>query len=71
MMQSSITHGNKAAGVSQAAAITLATENAQFFDKVFEEYLIICSPDVRHVSELYNVISNMYSNMQEVIYCIL
>jgi hypothetical protein len=43
-------------------------QHQQFLDKNFKQYLIICSPGVKHVWELKEVISNTYSNMQVVIY---
>jgi hypothetical protein len=40
------------------------TQYEEFLDKQIKEYLIICSPGAKDVSDLNKVISNTYSNMQ-------
>jgi len=40
----------------------------KFLDNNFKQYLIICSPIVKHVCELNGVISNTHSNMRKAIW---
>jgi hypothetical protein len=49
--------------VCHAAAIHVVAQRWQFPDKNFIEYLIISSPDVKHVWELKEIISIAYSNV--------
>jgi len=48
--------------------LKLGVRYRQFLNKNFKQYLIICSPSVKHVWELKGVISSTHSNMRKVIW---
>jgi hypothetical protein len=66
LMMPRAVHAAAARAVSHAAALKLAAHYRQLPDKTSKEYLIICSPDIKHIRQ-FQVISNVYTKKQQVI----